>query len=242
MNKNPIISSLGDRGILLKWQFKFSPETLRFLLLAKAKLYQELPAGIEITNTYTELLVRYPYGKSTILQDIKALNELNFEDLQAIEFEQRVVQIPVCYDLSFGLDIQLLAEKKKITSNELIDLHTAPLYTVYFIGFLPGFPYLGGLDERLAFPRKKNPRERVLKGAVGIAENQTGIYPQASPAGWQIIGNCPLDLFNPMESEPCLLKAGDLIKFYEIGKAAHERISKAIEQGNYQLQITSKNG
>ncbi|WP_031425883.1 5-oxoprolinase subunit PxpB [Flavimarina sp. Hel_I_48] len=237
MAKKPQISRFGDRGILMQWDFDFSPENLKILLSAKAKIASLLQPEVEVVNTYTSVLVRYPHIINSRDTDLKALQKLNFDPTKDFEVEQRVVELPVCYDSHFGLDLEFLAKEKKQSIDSLIRLHTAPVYTVYFIGFLPGFPYLGGLDERLAFPRKKEPRSRIEKGAVGIAENQTGIYPTASPAGWQIIGNCPLTLFDPNVPEPCLLKAGDQIRFKEVDIEAHARIKNAVENGNYELNI-----
>jgi inhibitor of KinA len=243
MAKNPTISHYGDLGILLQWDFNFSPENLKFLLSAKAKIDRMLNnPGVEVINTYTALLLIYPVVATTRLNDFKRLQEMDFSSLENVSIEQREIEIPVCYDLHFGLDLEFLAKEKEVSIESLIIMHTAPIYTVYFIGFLPGFPYLGGLDERLAFARKKEPRSKIEKGAVGIAENQTGIYPQASPAGWQIIGNCPLTLFNPVATAPCLLKAGDQIRFKSVDKREHEVIKTAVNSGDYKLQISTKNG
>jgi len=243
MAKNPIISHYGDCGILLQWDFDFNPENLKFLLSAKAKIDRMLDnPEVEVINTYTALLLIYPIAVTTRLNDFKRLQEIDFSSLENISIAQRLIEIPVCYDLCFGLDLEFLAKEKEMSIESLISLHTAPVYTVYFIGFLPGFPYLGGLDARLAFPRKKSPRNKIEKGAVGIAENQTGIYPQASPAGWQIIGNCPLTLFNPIASTPCLLRAGDQIRFKSVDKEEHKAIKAEVDNGDYELKTNSENG
>lgn len=240
MTKKPTISHYGDRGILLQWDFDFSPVNLKFLLSAKTKIDRMLDnPGVEVINTYTALLLVYPVAATTRFNDFKRLQEMDFSSLENVSIEQRLIEIPVCYDLHFGLDLEFLAKEKKVSVEALIIMHTAPIYTVYFIGFLPGFPYLGGLDKRLAFPRKKEPRSKIEKGAVGIAENQTGIYPQASPAGWQIIGNCPLNLFNPVAEVPCILKAGDQIRFKSIDKEEHKVIKTVVTSGDYQLQIST---
>lgn len=241
--KKPFISHFGECGILLQWDFDFSPENLKVLLSVKAKIEQLLEnSEVEVINTYTALLVIYPVAAITRFSDFKRLQEMDFSNLENIVIAQRLVEIPVCYDSHFGLDLEFLAKEKEVSLESLITMHTSPIYTVYFIGFLPGFPYLGGLDKRLAFPRKKAPRSKIDKGAVGIAENQTGIYPQASPAGWQIIGNCPLTLFNPVAEKPCLLKAGDQIKFKSIDQEEHEAIKTAVTAGDYQLQTSTENG
>lgn len=243
MAKKPTVSHFGDCAILLQWDFDFSPENLKVLLSAKAKIERLLEnSEVEVINTYTTLLIIYPVTATTRFNDFRRLQEMDFSTLENSKIAQRLVEIPVCYDTCFGLDLDFLASEKKVSIEALVEMHTEPIYTVYFIGFLPGFPYLGGLNKRLAFPRKKTPRSRIEKGAVGIAENQTGIYPQASPAGWQIIGNCPLTLFNPVAEVPCLLKAGDQIRFKSIDKQEHKAINKALIAGDYQLQTSTENG
>jgi inhibitor of KinA len=128
----------------------------------------------------------------------------------------RIVEIPVCYDKEFGLDLNEISSEKQMSVEELIELHSKVIYDVIFIGFAPGFPFLAGLDERLHFPRKSSPRLKVPQGSVGIAGKQTGIYPLESPGGWQIIGRTPVRLFTISDDQPTLLQTGDQVKFYPI--------------------------
>ncbi|ARK22487.1 MULTISPECIES: 5-oxoprolinase subunit PxpB [Sporosarcina] len=127
--------------------------------------------------------------------------------------EGRLVEIPVLYGGEFGPDLHIVAETHGMTIEEVIEIHTTPEYLVYMIGFAPGFPFLGGLDERIATPRKLTPRTSIPPGSVGIAGKQTGVYPLETPGGWQIIGRTPTDLFMPDMSPPSLLQSGDKIKF-----------------------------
>jgi inhibitor of KinA len=133
-----------------------------------------------------------------------------------------VVEIPVCYADEYGPDAEELAAVHLLSVEDMILIHSSPIYTVYMIGFMPGFPYLGGLDERLITPRRQAPRRNVPAGSVGIADRQTGIYPLASPGGWQLIGRTPLRLFDPSRPEPFLLKTGDRVRFIPISKDAFE--------------------
>jgi len=135
---------------------------------------------------------------------------------------QHLWTLPVCYDLEFGMDIEEAANTLKISVEELIKQHTSHQYVVYGIGFLPGFMYLGGLPSSLEIPRRAEPRLKVQKGSVGLASKQTGIYPQDSPGGWNIIGNCPVALFDPSKKDPCFVKVGDKIQFESISKAEYE--------------------
>lgn len=126
------------------------------------------------------------------------------------------IDIPVRYGGEYGPDLVTLAEQKNMRVSELVALHTEPVYTVYFMGFQPGFPYLGGLPESLYSPRHATPRLQVPAGSVGIGGEQTGIYPFASPGGWQLLGRTELPLFDLSKPQPTLLKAGDTLRFVAI--------------------------
>jgi inhibitor of KinA len=130
----------------------------------------------------------------------------------------RTVEVPVCYEGDFGPDLGLVAKQAKLTPAEVIKIHGKPEYLVYLVGFAPGFPYLGGLPKQLETPRHAKPRMVVPPGSVGIGGKQTGIYPAATPGGWNLIGRTPLRLFRPAEDPPVLLRAGDRVKFRAISR------------------------
>jgi inhibitor of KinA len=136
-----------------------------------------------------------------------------------------VHRIPICYEEMFSLDMDFLCESNHIDRAEVIRLHTERTYTIYMIGFLPGFPYLAEVDARIAVPRKSRPRSRVPAGSVGIAGVQTGIYPVDSPGGWQIIGRTPVKMFDPRANPPVPFEAGDSISFYSITREAFEKFT-----------------
>ena len=119
---------------------------------------------------------------------------------------------------------------------QVVETHTDQTYTVYGIGFLPGFMYLGGLPESLEVPRKETPRLRVEQGSVGLAGKQTGIYPQESPGGWNVIGNCPIPIFNVDQPEPCFVDVGDRIQFYSITRAEYDLHRIEAEVGIYNIE------
>jgi inhibitor of KinA len=133
-----------------------------------------------------------------------------------------VVTIPVCYDIEFGPDLPDVAQNAKLSIEEVIRLHSSPMYLVYFLGFSPGFAYLGGLPEVLHTPRLATPRQSVAGGSVGIAGSQTGIYPVDSPGGWRLIGRTPLLMFDPEAMPPTRLQPGDRMKFVAIDRARFE--------------------
>jgi KipI family sensor histidine kinase inhibitor len=179
--------------------------------LAEARL----PGILSLNPTYRSLFVQYDPWESSYEQLILEIEKLLQEPDGPLK-DERVMNIPVCYGGEYGPDIEEVASAHGLTVEEVITLHSAPLYHVYMIGFTPGFAYLGGLDPRLFIPRKTTPRIRVPAGSVGIADQQTGIYSIESPGGWQLIGRTPLKLFDPARPAPFLLKAGMSIKFIPI--------------------------
>lgn len=233
----PEIRVMGERAILVEFEPEISEKLLEKVLFYKNKiedLYVE--EKLEVTNTYNSLLVCYDSTIEDVYEEVSALKRLFSEAKITKKIQSRLFHIPVCYCEDFGLDLRLISEEKNLSVEEIISLHTAPVYTVYFMGFLPGFLYLGGLDEKLRISRKKTPRPAIEKGAVGIGENQTGIYPKKSPGGWQIIGNCPVPFFDKKKSPPGEILPGDKLKFYEVSKEEFMKISREIANGNFQLK------
>ncbi len=139
----------------------------------------------------------------------------------------QLTRIPVCYDLSLATDLASLAALHQMSTGDVIALHCGKTYRVYMIGFLPGFAYMGTVDKRIVTPRRASPRKAVAAGSVGIAGEQTGIYPFESPGGWQIIGQTPARLFSPEKSSPCLLQPGDEVQFYPIDLATFKNMVSA---------------
>ncbi|PYK18882.1 MAG: hypothetical protein DME55_05810 [Verrucomicrobia bacterium] len=138
----------------------------------------------------------------------------------------RLVEIPVCYDREFALDIDDVARRAAISPDEVIRLHSAAEYRVACIGFVPGFPFLAGLPKELATPRRDVPRKQIPPGSVGIGGAQTGIYPLRSPGGWNLIGRTPLRLFDPQKNPPALLRAGERVRFHKITRDEFEALTQ----------------
>jgi len=147
----------------------------------------------------------------TILEKFNA----SIKSLNAIE-NKSIIEIPVCYDASLGIDLQNAVKASNCSMDELIQQHSDKIYTVYCLGFLPGFAYMGDVPDAIQLPRHPSPRSKVLAGSVGIAGKQTGIYPMNSPGGWQIIGRTPIKIFDPTSTTLTLFKAGDQVKFKPI--------------------------
>ena len=177
-----------------------------------------VPAFTTVTIFYDALITDYENTKS-LLEDM--LQEI-METPAAVDFS--VIEIPVLYGGTQGPDLPLVAAHSGISETEVIALHTSAEYLVYMIGFAPGFPYLGGMNEKIATPRKETPRAKIAAGSVGIAGAQTGIYPIETPGGWQIIGQTPIKLFDLNRQSPALLKAGNKLRFVAINEAEFEKI------------------
>jgi inhibitor of KinA len=137
----------------------------------------------------------------------------------------RRVEIPVCYSRPFAADLEEVARKTGLAPEEVVRLHVGSPHRVLMIGFAPGHPYIGGLDARLAVPRRATPRLRVDAGAVAIANAQTSIYPHPTPGGWNVIGRTPLAIFDPARKSPALMEAGDAVVFVPISRAEFDRLA-----------------
>ena len=186
-----------------------------------------VPAYSSLTVLYDPAALYYHCGVGQTVSGLvsQKLKEAWMQSGNEFEVESRSRSIPVCYDPSFGLDILEMAATKNFSIDEIIHLHCSIEYRVYMLGFLPGFAYMGKVDERLVSPRRSQPRE-VAAGSVGIAGWQTGIYPLPSPGGWQIIGRTPLKLFDKTSDPPVFLAAGDVVRFYAISVEEFQSLSQ----------------
>lgn len=235
--KKPEIFPFGERAILINWEPIIDEKLLDFIILTKKHIQKnKVKSIVEITNTYSSLLIKYTDSINNIYDEISTLKTLISEVEVGFSSSKKIFHLPICYEHEFGLDLKEISATNQLEISEIIRLHSSKIYTLFFIGFLPGFLYLGGLDKSLFFPRKKSPRKRVEKGAVGIAGNQTGIYPQSSPGGWQIIGNCPLEMFEVRKKRPSIFSPGDKIKFHPVCREEHKNILHQVKTGKYQIK------
>ncbi len=192
--------------------------------------YDLIPAYTTLTILYDAPSIRR-HHLSAFDWVRKALEVALDECDDSISLTGRSLQVPVCYDSEFAPDMKQMVVKKKLSPEKIIELHTSTMYRVFMLGFLPGFAYMGIVSDELAVPRLKVPRNHVPAGSVGIAGNQTGIYPLESPGGWNIIGRTPLLLFDATQEQPALLQPGDEVKFVSITKEEFE----AFNQHKYKL-------
>lgn len=223
---------VGVSGVLAVLGDAISEQTGAQVAALREAIADAHMVGVEETiPAYASLLVKY----DPFLTDYAALCEAlrGLEScLSAVSSgEGRVVEIPVCYGGVYGEDLPFVAQHAGLSEQEVVALHSARPYRIYMLGFLPGFPYLGGLDERLHTPRLATPRTKIPAGSVGIGGRQTGIYPMESPGGWQLIGRTPLTLFAP--GRPLPYAAGDRIRFVPIDEAEFERIRRDEEANRH---------
>lgn len=229
------IYSLNEKSITVQFELETSEKSLNHVLGFQKALREKLFEGfLEMVSTYTALTVYFdPVAvmRSELTGNSPSEKVSGYlKSIQPNESEipntERLMSIPVCYDGDFGLDLIELSTLLNLSIEEIIRLHLSPNYTVYMVGFTPGFPYMGIIEPALECLRKQKPRIQVAPGSVAIAGNQTGIYPFATPGGWQIIGRTPMKLFSLTTSPPALLQQGDKIKFERISKKEFQQMSK----------------
>ncbi|WP_027712722.1 5-oxoprolinase subunit PxpB [Dickeya chrysanthemi] len=203
---------LGERAVVLELEPPLRLESQQRIwgLAQRLAEHDEVSEVIPGMNNLTVVLSN-PHQQA--LDAIERLQRWWEESESFLEVQPREVNIPVIYGGEQGPDLNVVAEHCGMTPQQVVERHAAGRYTVYFLGFQPGFPYLGGLDEALSTPRRAEPRVRVLAGSVAIGGNQTGIYPLSTPGGWQLIGWTSLALFQPTQIPPVLLRPGDQVRF-----------------------------
>ncbi len=214
MYDEPKFLPAGDRAMVVELGDSISPETNRRVHgLVRALEGRALPEIVDLVPTYRSLLVLY----NPVLSSFDGLREmvasLDDDTADAGKEAPNVVEVPTVYGGAHGPDLDFVAEHNGLSPEEVVEIHSGADYPVYMLGFTPGFPYLGGLSEKLHTPRLATPRTVTPGGSVGIAEAQTGVYPVQSPGGWRIIGRTPLALFDPEREPPSLLNAGDVVRF-----------------------------
>ncbi|EAR01514.1 5-oxoprolinase subunit PxpB [Maribacter sp. HTCC2170] len=239
MTNYPIsIRPFGAHAVLVEWPKEVHEAILNDILLFTSYLKSQCldQKEWEMVSAYNSLTL------------IQRKSRVNFEPFKSqlqkwyskregiAQNEKYLWRLPVCYDLDFAIDLEEVAQSLGKTTAEVVKMHTTHEYTVFGIGFLPGFMYLGGLPKTLEVPRRPEPRSKVEKGAVGLAGKQTGIYPQESPGGWNIIGNCSVPIFDANRDEPCFVNVGDKIQFYSISRAEYKLHKIEGEVGIYQFE------
>ena len=228
----------GDSALLIVFGTEISRDTNRLVSAAARRVREQGIRGVvDMIPAFVSLLVCYDPRVISCGALRARLETILQAEAETRETAGRVFEIPVCYGGEFGPDLPFIASHAGLTKREVVDIHTSRDYLVYMLGFLPGFCYLGGLDERIHTPRLETPRLKIPSGSVGIGGSQTGIYPLESPGGWRLLGKTPVRTWDPDRDVPILMQAGDSIRFVEITAAEFRRISEAVEKNEYRVTV-----
>ncbi|WP_414042574.1 5-oxoprolinase subunit PxpB [Macrococcus sp. EM39E] len=227
--------NINENCLSIVFDERINPEINAQVIQMKSTIQNSDIVGInELVISYNTLVIYFDDTKTNHTALTEAVQKL--ELISDDKYPATTYIIPVCYDAPFNLDLEEMATRHNKSTDEIIQIHTSKPYLIYMLGFMPGFPFLGGLDESIATPRKSSPRKEIPAGSVGIANAQTGIYPLASPGGWNIIGRTPLRLFDPNRNPEVYYEAGDYIKFKRISKDEYDTIEQSVNNGTYVIE------
>lgn len=232
--------SVGENCIFVKFGEVISPDIHKKVKkMADYLEANEFPGYVEFIATYTGTAVNYdPWvvkkrlakrGQTACDAVAQILEEYVEKSALLPESKPDVIEIPVCYGGEFGPDLEFVAEHNHLGTEEVVAIHSEGDYLCYMIGFCPGFPFLGGMDERIATPRRQTPRLSIPARSIGIAGLQTGGYPISTPGGWQIIGRSAIEMYDASADKPTLLKAGDIVRFRSISTEEYLEIRGGVE-------------
>lgn len=229
----------GDSAVTVQFKNEISKAVNSYVTSLCAEIENNKIKGvIEYIPTFCSVSVLYD---CTLISSKKLISKLE-KIIKNIKIttsrKAKLYEIPVCYDDCFALDMGNVCEHSHLTREEVIARHSGRDYLIYMLGFLPGFAYLGGMDEALATPRLDSPRSEIFEGAVGIGGEQTGIYPVASPGGWQLIGKTPVKVYDKERENPILYSSGDYIRFVPVSLAEYDQIETQINTGTYRVKVT----
>ena len=232
------ILTAGDSSVLIQFGNTIDPE-INYRISATVQMMREqhIVGVTDIIPAFCSLLINYDPRVITFAEIKERMEGILKMEIKAGAKRKKVYEIPVCYGGEYGPDIQNIADHAGLSVEEVIDIHTSRDYLIYMLGFLPGFTYLGGLDERIHTPRLANPRIKIAAGSVGIGGSQTGIYPMDSPGGWQLMGLTPVKTYDPEREIPILVEGGDYVRFGGIDEDEFKRIKELVDRGEYQCVV-----
>lgn len=214
------INQISEQSFLLDFGSEIDIEINSLVNLFAQKILNDSKKINELgikncTPSYNKILIQFDpltANKFKIINYIKSIKISNIDRSN----RKNIIEVPICYDDIFALDLKDISNITKLSTKEIINEHLNTIFHVYMIGFLPGYPFMGNMSNKLSLPRKTTPRIKVPKGSVGIVDKICGIYPQDSPGGWNILGRTPIDLFYKEKKVPLLIKPGDRVKFKKI--------------------------
>lgn len=235
MYDKPRFLHAGDHALVVELGDTIDPDLNRRVHNLRLAIEKAEVTGVfDLVPSYRSLLVYYDPVRTSAKDLEDTLVRIESKVDEASLEKPRVVHIPTLYGGEYGPDLEFVAEHGGVLADEVVEAHSDTDYLIYMMGFSPGFPYLGGLDERLHTPRLETPRTEIPAGSVGIADSQTGVYPVASPGGWRLIGRTPLKLFDPGVIPPSLLVAGDYVRFTPLeSEEEYRAIEEGVHKGEY---------
>ena len=217
----------GDSTLIVRFADRIDPAVnARAISLARALADARLAGVRDVAPTYRSVAVHFDPLRTDYDALVERVEAETARDA-SVHGAAAAVRVPVCYGGEFGPDLAAVAAFANVTEADAIGLHTSRTYRVFMLGFVPGFAYMGTVDARIAAPRLASPRPNVPAGSVGIAGVQTGIYPCATPGGWQIVGRTPIETFDLRRTPPCLFEAGDSVEFHAIGPDEYRRLESS---------------
>jgi len=234
------IQAISDNAVYIEWSDDVSlylNDTItQFCSDMQAR---SIPGVVELVPAYKSVTIYYlPHALTyrDLVDEVRTILEKERSQIPHTR-TRRTIYVPVYYGREVGPDLDRVADVNNLSVEDVIKKHQDSRYFVHMLGFLPGFPYLGGLDQLIATPRLTTVRQETPKGSVGIAHHQTGIYPTTSPGGWNIIGRTPLPLMDLHNEQPFLFHPGDYVQFQGVTKDEFQAIEQAIDAGTYHAQI-----
>ncbi|WP_080704782.1 5-oxoprolinase subunit PxpB [Staphylococcus xylosus] len=230
---------INEQTIMIYFEAQINPDIFnKVQQISNYITKQNHPAIVDIVPSYRAIMLNIDIAQCDVKQVVKELKleQLNNKMEAHTNENAKQISIPVLYGGAHGQDLKEVASYHDLSEAEVVQLHTENTYLIYMLGFMPGFPFLGGLNSHLHTPRRKEPRTSIPAGSVGIANNQTGLYPKDSPGGWQIIGCTPIQVFDINRSPMCLYNSGDTIKFYSIDEETFDHIQQAQLQDDFDIE------
>lgn len=228
----------GDCSLLLVFGQEINPDINRKITaVVKLIRHQHILGLMDIIPSYCAILINYNPHIIKYIDLRRRIEKILRMDINSVSREKRIFDIPVLYGGIYGPDIENIASSAGISVEEVIKIHSSSDYLIYMLGFLPGFCYLGGLDERIHTPRLPNPRLKITAGSVGIGGASTGIYPMDSPGGWQLMGRTPVKTYDPDRKNAILFEAGDYIHFVPVTEERYKEIKILVDKNEYEVRV-----
>lgn len=229
---------VGDQAILCEFGNKIDEKINDEVQALTRQIKSASLRGVtELLPTYRSLLVFYDSSRISYKKLSKTIGSFHRDSTGQESGNKKTRIVPCLYGGECGPDLSDMADQLGMSEAEIVNIHKSVDYKIYMLGFLPGFVYLGGLDERIHMPRLDVPRTKIPERSVGIGGNQTGVYPMESPGGWRLIGSTPLDFYNPVNTPPVLCEAGEYIRFEPVTEQEYQSIRKDVERGSYRAEF-----